>query len=124
MRTKCRCGTWVGASLVIAGLVSCVEPPATTGPTPGGAAIPLSSDTGPTARVWQGGSLAAAPAGSPAVSAMALVDRLAPQWGAGGGTVDLEPLATVSVRGGDIVRLAQRIDGVPVDDGELRVMVG
>ncbi len=83
-----------------------------------------SGTTEAVARLWRGGSVPAAPAATPAASAVTLVGRLAPAWGAPGGTAELTPLATVAVGGGSIVRLRQAIDGVTVDAGELRVLVG
>jgi hypothetical protein len=79
---------------------------------------------GTTPRLWKNGTIPPAPAATPADSAIALVGRLAPAWGAPHGTAALEPIATTSIDGGDLVRLRQLVDGVEIDGGELRVLVG
>lgn len=75
-------------------------------------------------RLLRGGTMPAIPAATPALSAMAHLHALAPQWGAARGLAELAPLATLAVPGGDLVRVRQLVDGVPVERGELRVMVG
>ncbi|HVK75775.1 MAG TPA: M36 family metallopeptidase [Kofleriaceae bacterium] len=119
-------GLWT-SGLAAGALAACASP---TAPTPSSAgapvAVPLksSADRGAPARLWRGGGIAAAPAATPAASAVTLIGRLAPAWGAPAGTADLIPLATVAVDGGDVVRVRQQIDGIAVDGGELRVLVG
>jgi hypothetical protein len=73
-----------------------------------------------TPRLLRGGTMPARPAATAAESAIAHVEALAPRWGAARGTADLEPIATVKVGGGEIVRIRQHLDGIPVDKGELR----
>jgi hypothetical protein len=75
-------------------------------------------------RVMRGGSMPAIPAPTPALSAIGHLHALAPQWGAAQGLAELAPLVTQKVAGGDIVRVRQLVDGVPVERGELRVLVG
>ncbi|HUQ08617.1 MAG TPA: M36 family metallopeptidase, partial [Kofleriaceae bacterium] len=75
-------------------------------------------------RVMRGGNMPAIPAPTPALSAIGHLHALAPQWGATQGLAELAPLATQKVAGGDIVRVRQLVDGVPVERGELRVLVG
>ena len=75
-------------------------------------------------RLLRGGTMPAIPAATPALSAIAHLRALAPQWGAAQGLTELAPFATVPVAGGDVVRVRQLVDGVPVDRGEMRVLVG
>ncbi|MBA2539840.1 MAG: M36 family metallopeptidase, partial [Deltaproteobacteria bacterium] len=60
--------------------------------------------------------------GSPAVAALAHVERLAPAWG-----VEVLPslstLGEVAIGSSTIVRVEQRIAGLPIDGGELRALV-
>ncbi len=56
-------------------------------------------------------------------AARAYVARLAPSWGAPRGTAALSVAAVVANPLGDIVRLTQSIDDVPVHRRELRVLV-
>ena len=54
-----------------------------------------------------------------------LVTRLAPAWGVSDGALpQLVGLGEIATQGGRIARIEQVIDGLPVDHGELRVMVG
>lgn len=55
-------------------------------------------------------------------AARGYVERLAPVWGVTAPPV-LEPVGAVPVPGGTIVRLRQVIDGMPIETGELRVLV-
>ncbi|MBK9034497.1 MAG: M36 family metallopeptidase [Myxococcales bacterium] len=66
----------------------------------------------------------AQPAATAAASAIAHVRRIAPRWGAPAGAVDLVARATLPVPGGELVRLAQEVDGVPVDRADLKVLIG
>lgn len=89
------------------------------------AAVPMADVHAAAApRLFHGGSMPAMPAATAAESAIAHVHALAPQWGVRGALADISAIGTVKVGGGEIVRLRQRIDGVPVERGELRVMVG
>ena len=69
---------------------------------------------------------ASPPAGDTATAAaLAHVARRAPAWGVRADALpDLEPLAEVPVRGVTIARLRQALDGLPIAEGELRVLVG
>jgi MYXO-CTERM domain-containing protein len=52
------------------------------------------------------------------------LDRLSPVWFKGGAGADLELIAVHALRGGgSIVRFRQRVDGVEIYHGELRVLV-
>src|SRR6185436_4412321 len=68
------------------------------------------------------------PAPDAATSARMHIAKLAPVWGVTDATLPaLESLGEVNMLGGTIVRLRQRIDGLPVDrdaGGEVQVMVG
>ncbi|HEY0989630.1 MAG TPA: M36 family metallopeptidase, partial [Kofleriaceae bacterium] len=68
------------------------------------------------------------PAADAATSARMHIAKLAPVWGVNDATLPaLESLGEVNMPGGTIVRLRQRIDGLPVDrdaGGEVQVMVG
>ncbi len=75
-------------------------------------------------RLLRGGSMPARPAVTATESALAHVAALAPRWGAKQGTADLAPIGAVKVGGGEIVRIRQAFDGIPVERGELRVLVG
>lgn len=120
-----RVAAWTG--LAASALLACADQPSTTA-APSGVAVPMMSAAtdapGTVARLWRGGSIAPAPAATAAASAITLVGRLAPSWGAPRGTAALVPIATLPVGGGDVVRLRQEVDGIPVDGGELRVLVG
>jgi large repetitive protein len=53
------------------------------------------------------------------------VARLAPAWGLDAAALPaLEPIGSIAVRAGTVVRLRQRLDGLEVDGGELRLLVG
>ncbi|MGN6106125.1 MAG: M36 family metallopeptidase, partial [Kofleriaceae bacterium] len=127
---------WVlGCSLLLA----CSEPPIDPAPlaratprplprAPVAAAIelgtaPLALDERGVPHLLRGASAPAAPAVTATESARQHVARLAPAWG-----VDqlpqLEPIGEVPVDGGAIARLRQSIDGLPIEGGELRVLVG
>ncbi|HVV81693.1 MAG TPA: M36 family metallopeptidase [Kofleriaceae bacterium] len=94
--------------------------------TPGGAdpsapvrAVPMTQG-GQRARLFAGGGERI---DAPTAAALAYVARLAPAWGAPAGTADLTPIATVHGHLGDIVRVQQSVDGLPVHRRELRVLV-
>jgi hypothetical protein len=56
--------------------------------------------------------------------ARAYVSRLAPTWGVARDHVpELEAIGDIPVRGGTITRLRPMIDGLPIEGGELRVLV-
>ncbi len=76
------------------------------------------------ARVRTGADLPTAPAATPAISAVTALTALAPRWGAPDGTAELVAIATVPVAGGDVVRVAQRVDGIEVDRSEVRALIG
>lgn len=121
-------GLWV-STLAVGGLVSCADSAPSHTATSAGIAVPMASRTKPAAigvapRLWRGGSVAPAPAATAAASAKQLVARMAPAWGAPRGAAELEAFATARVDGGDVVRMRQVVDGVAVDGGELRVLVG
>ena len=101
---------WLGAVLFV---VACSDSAAPDQ----GTAIALSSDERGTPRLLQA-------QGSPAATARAHVERLAPKWGVTGNALPvLRELGAIPVRGGSIARIAQEIDGLPVYGGELRVLV-
>ncbi|MEO8699802.1 MAG: M36 family metallopeptidase [Kofleriaceae bacterium] len=57
-------------------------------------------------------------------AALIHVERLAPAWGVQAAALPgLEPIGEIAVRGGTIVRLRQSIAGLPIEGGELRVLV-
>ena len=88
-------------------------------PTPaGGAASPLRSRI---ARVPRGAFVA--PAATATASARALVTRLAAERWDTGELAELQPRGEIAVGGGTLVRLEQQIDGLPVEAGELHVLV-
>ena len=65
-----------------------------------------------------------APAATATESARRHLTQIAPAYGVAIAELPvLQPLGEVRVRGGAIVRFAQRIDGIPIEDGELRVLV-
>lgn len=113
-------------ALFAAALTGCHDP----GPAPRAAvplAVPLAASAAPAGespRLLRGGTMPARPAATAAEAAIAHVQALAPQWGAPGGLAELAPVGTLAVRGGEIVRLRQAVDGIPVERGELRVLIG
>ena len=94
------------------------DPTATTAPRP---RVTVATEH---ARVRTGVDLPTAPAATPAISAVTALTALAPRWGAPDGTAELVAVATVPVAGGDIVRVAQRVDGIEIDRSEVRAFVG
>jgi len=121
-RTDLSTTLWISA-LAAGGLLACADPT----PAPPSAAsrvVAVPTIAGVPARVLRGGLVSAAPAPTPADSALALVARLAPAWGAPRGAATLDAFATTAVGGGELVRIRQLVDGVPVEGGELRVLVG
>ncbi len=117
-------------ALFAAAITGCADSSSTTAPaTAPPMAVPMASASAAGAaaaapRLLRGGTMPAIPAATPALSAIAHARALAPQWGATGGLADLVPIAIQPITGGDIVRMRQLVDGVPVDRGELRVLVG
>ncbi|MEZ4402640.1 MAG: M36 family metallopeptidase [Kofleriaceae bacterium] len=73
-------------------------------------------------RLWLGG--ATRPSADPVATAVTHVAGLAKAWSGAAGTAQLAPIATVPVAAGAVVRLAQTLDGVPLDGGEVRVLIG
>src|SRR5687767_14002804 len=101
---------WLGVVLLV---VACSDSAAPDH----GTAIAVSSDERGTPRLMQ-------TQGSPAATARAHVERLAPKWGVSGHALPaLRELGAIQVRGGSIARIAQEIDGLPVYGGELRALV-
>lgn len=86
---------------------------------------PLAVDELGIPRLLRGAGAPARPAATPGASARLHVAHLAPAWGVRGGAVPtLEELGDVPVTGGTVSRLRQLVDGLPIEDGELRVMTG
>ncbi len=124
----------MGTKLWCAGLLvwvaACNDPsPATiSDPSPVNAAIalgvtPIAFDQHGVPRLLHGNGAPPAPASTATATALIHLHRLAPAWGVGD-VPDLEGIGEVPVAGGTIVRVRQRIDGLVVEDGELRVFVG
>ncbi len=86
-------------------------------------AAPLSIDDRGLPRLLRNVRVPAAPASTPEESARILVERLAPAWRVRDLPV-LEAAGTVPFAGGAVVRLRQTLDGLPVDGGELRLLIG
>lgn len=101
--------------ILVSALAACAEP--AREPERAGSAVAMQS-----ARLWRGAGMKA-PAATAAESAVTLVERLAPRWGAPAGTATLAPIATLPMGDAALVRIAQSVDGVEVDGGELRVLV-
>ncbi|CAN5911251.1 hypothetical protein BH11MYX3_BH11MYX3_03770 [soil metagenome] len=111
-------------------LAACSGPtPATiSDPTPATAATalgvtPMALDAHGIPRMLQASGAVAAPAATATGSALTHLQRLAPAWGVRD-LPTLEGIGEVPVAGGTIVRIRQRIDGLVVEDSELRVYVG
>ena len=87
-------------------------------------ATPLSMDEGGTPRLLIGSDVANLRAATPTASARAYVSRLAPAWGVKPTTVPvLDAIGDIRVRGGTITRVRPMLDGLPIEGGELRVLV-
>ncbi len=88
-------------------------------------ATPLATSSRGVPRLLQGKDVAAAPAATAIESARVHVSRLAPAWGVPFDALpELIGVGEVATQGGSIARIQQVIDGLPVDQGELRVMIG
>ena len=88
-------------------------------------ATPLAVNSRGVPRLLQGKDVAAAPAATATESARVHVTRLARAWGVHEDALPgLVGVGEVATAGGRIARLQQVIDGLPVDNGELRVMIG
>lgn len=75
-------------------------------------------------QLLRGHSLPAAPAATATDSALKYVGQLSTAWGVPAGSVPaLQAVGEVPAVGAKIVRLRQSIDGLPIDRGEMRVMV-
>jgi len=101
--------------------------PAATTPTAAAVALgaaPIAVDARGVPRLLRGHGLPPAPAATALASARTHLARLAPAWGIRGALADLDGVGEIEVPGGRIARLAQRLDGLPIDRGELRVLVG
>ncbi|MEJ7601219.1 MAG: M36 family metallopeptidase [Kofleriaceae bacterium] len=87
-------------------------------------ATPLSVDDRGRPRLMQVRAGAIARAATPTASAKLHVERLASAWGVPATAVPvLEPVGEVRTRGGTIARLQPVIDGLPVEGGELRMLM-
>lgn len=115
-------------ALFAAAITGCSDsvpaPPPTTSSSVAVALAGLGAGGTEAPRLFRGGSMPAVAAATPAAAAIAHVHALAPQWGAPRGTAELAPIATLPVAGGDLVRLRQLVDGIAVERGELRLLIG
>ncbi|HEU0037006.1 MAG TPA: M36 family metallopeptidase [Kofleriaceae bacterium] len=85
---------------------------------------PISVDTRGVPRMVQATHSPAAPGATAMQAARTHVARIANVWGVKDTALpELQPLGEVAVRGGTIARIQQVIDGLPVEGGELRVLV-
>jgi hypothetical protein len=85
---------------------------------------PLALDSRGLPRLLQGAPGVLAPAANASESARLHIQRLSTAWGVQPDAVPtLEAIGEVPVLGGTIARIRQVIDGMPVDDGELRLLV-
>ena len=87
--------------------------------------VPISADADGAPRLLRAVAPAPVVAATVEDAARVHVERLAPLWGLRAPALpELAPAGTVATRPGTIVRLEQRIDGLPVDGGELRLLLG
>jgi hypothetical protein len=106
-----------------------VQPRVQVNATPVAAAIalgttPLSVDEHGVPRLLIASTSLVAPAATATDSARIHIKTLAAAWGVPSGAVPaLDAVGEVPVPGGTVARLRQVIDGLPVDGGELRVLV-
>ena len=122
------------ASLLLVIVIACDAPsdrlpapdstPAATGMTP------LAIDERGLPRLLQAVTSQAAPAAPAAPAATASesarfhLGRIASAWKIAPGAMPvLEPAGEIAVRGGTIARIGQQIDGMPIEGGELRLLV-
>jgi hypothetical protein len=86
--------------------------------------LPSSIDARGVPLVLRATSVAPAPAASATEAALGHLGRIAGAWGVARTAMpDLVALGEVPAPGGTIVRVRQELDGLPIDRGELRVMV-
>ncbi len=70
------------------------------------------------------GLIGSAASGKPAEAALAHVTALAPVWGVGAESVPaLSVIGEVPLQSATVVRVRQELDGLPIDGGELRVLM-
>jgi hypothetical protein len=87
-------------------------------------ATPQSIDENGTPQLLLGGSVANLRAASVTATARAYVSQLAPAWGVKATAVPvLDAVGEIPVRGGTIARIRPLLDGLPIEGGELRVLV-
>jgi hypothetical protein len=85
---------------------------------------PLAMDARGVPRLLRASGVAPAPAATATESALQHVGRLSAAWGVAGTALPrLQGLGEVPAPGATIARVRQTIDGLPVDGGELRMMV-
>lgn len=85
---------------------------------------PIALDDRGLPRLMQAARVPAAPAATATESAIAHLSRLSPSWGVARTAVpQLQGVGEVPAVGATIARVRQTIDGLPVDGGEVRVMV-
>jgi uncharacterized protein (TIGR03382 family) len=83
---------------------------------------PVSVDARGVPRMLRAGPQLARRTGSASDLGVAYVRQLAPAWGVRA-VPDLAVLGEIPARGGAIARVQQTLDGIPIDRGELRVLV-
>ncbi|MEJ7601999.1 MAG: M36 family metallopeptidase [Kofleriaceae bacterium] len=87
-------------------------------------ATPMSIDETGVPQLLIGSTIANLRGPTPTASARAYVARLAPAWNVRAGEVPvLDTAGDIRVRGGTITRVRPTIDGLPIEGGELRVLV-
>ena len=85
---------------------------------------PLAIDERGAPRLLAGDAAAPAPAPTATASAIAHLSRLSAAWGVRAAALpELRGVGEVPALGGTIARVRQSIDGLPIEGGELRVMV-
>jgi hypothetical protein len=88
-------------------------------------AIAVASDAAGLPRMMTATGAAPSPSATPEVAARHHLARLAPAWLAGGPGADTELIAVHRLTGGaSIVRFRQRIGGVEIHGGEVRMLLG
>jgi hypothetical protein len=86
---------------------------------------PLAVDERGVPRLLGGAGAAPAPAPTATASAIAHLSRLSAAWGVRAAALpELAGVGEVPAPGGTIARVRQSIDGLPIEGGELRVLVG
>lgn len=86
--------------------------------------VALAVDARGLPRILHASGMTVAPADTPGESARLHVERLAGHWGVPpAATPQLDEIGALPVPGGTVVRLRQRIDGMPVYQAELRLLV-